>query len=81
MSSEKLMEVKGGGRAVNLENIRRQVRVYEGRLREYLESHEANIDEYKFSVEKQGENYIVDVAVRARIHPRMNARAKAGIPQ
>ncbi len=66
---------------VNLESIRKQVRTYESTLRDYLEGHEANIDEYKFAVEKSGEDFIVDVAVRARIRTKPNVRAKAGIPQ
>ncbi len=75
MASEKVVEMKGSGQRVTLEQLRSRITTYRNELRGYLEGHEANIETYKFSVEKEGDGFIVDVAVRASIH----SKNKAGI--
>jgi len=73
MSSEKIMEAKGGGQRLTLEQLRSRMATYRNDLRAYLEGHEATIETYKFSVEKEGDGFVVDMAVKAAIHPKNKA--------
>jgi hypothetical protein len=75
MASERVVEVKGGGQRITLEQLRSRVQTYRNDLRGYLEGHDATIETYKFSVEKEGDGFVIDVAVKASIHPK----SKAGI--
>ena len=58
-----------------MENVRRQMLTYGKEIEEYLSRVEANVEGYKFSVEKRGEGIEVDVEFKALIHPK----PKAGI--
>ena len=70
MSTEKVMEVKGGGQRLTLQELRSRIATYRTEMRGYLDSHEATVEMYKFSVEKEGDGYSIDVAVKASIHPK-----------
>ena len=65
---EKTADVKGGGANATLEQVRRQFTEYEGYIRDYLTGLDANVETYKFSVEKNGEAFTLDVAIRATVH-------------
>ncbi len=67
---EKMVELKGGGEALTAENVRARIAAYRRQITEYLDSIEANVESYKFSVEKSGDGLLIDVAVRASVHPR-----------
>jgi len=60
---------KGG---TSLDGVKSQIETYGTQIREYLNSHQATIDAYKVSVEKDGEGFTVDFALRAKIHPKPN---------
>lgn len=74
MSEKKILEMKGDGQPLSFQEIRDRVLAYENELRAYLVDREATIENYKFSVEKETDGLVVDVAFRARIH-----HSKAGI--
>ncbi len=65
------MEVKEPTpREQRVESIGERLQSYEHRIRNYLENLEANVEYYKFSVEKHGDGVEIDVAVKATIHPK-----------
>lgn len=71
MSGEKILESSGEG--VTLDQLRGRIKSYGDDLREILVDHDASIDTYKFSVEKDGDAYAIEVAVRASIQPKKAA--------
>ncbi len=71
------MEIKGGGRNLTLQEVRNRITAYEHQIRQYLDSVEANVENYKFAVEKAGDGLAIDVSVRATVHPKN----KSGIPK
>ncbi len=73
MATEKVMEVKGGGENVTLEELRSRVAAYRQEISAYLGGIEANLDAYKFSVEKAGDGFSIDVNVKATVHPKNKA--------
>ena len=56
-----------------MENVRRQLQTYGKEIQEYLSRVEANVEGYKFSVEKHGDGIEVDVEFKALIHPKLRA--------
>ena len=70
MATEKIMEVKGGGQKLTLQELKSRIADYRTEIREYLDSHEASVEMYKFAVEKEGDGYSIEVAVKANIHPK-----------
>jgi hypothetical protein len=77
MATDKIMEAKGGGQNLTLEEVRSRITTYEHQMRGFLDSLEANVDGYKFSVEKQGDAFIIDVAIKATVR----AKNRTGIPK
>jgi len=65
-SSEKLNE--------SLESVKEQLLTYGIQIQEYLGKVDANIDGYKFSIEKQGDGLLIDIAFRAMVHPRTSTK-------
>ena len=59
---------------VSLDNVRHQLMSYEQQLKELLDKLEATVDTYKFSVEKQGEGLILDMALKASVHVKSTHR-------
>jgi hypothetical protein len=68
--TEKLVAVEGEHET--LEHMRRQFSEYEHHIREYLKTLDATVDAYKFSVEKNGDAFTFDVAIRATVRPKRN---------
>jgi len=52
----------------SLDDVRHQLVSYEHQLKALLDSLEATVESYKFSVEKQGEGLILDMALKASVH-------------
>lgn len=73
MSTEKIVEVKGGGQKLTLDQLRNRMTNYSTEIRQLLATHEAAVETYRFSVEKEGDGFTVDVAVKASIHPKNRA--------
>jgi hypothetical protein len=73
MANEKIVELKGGGPNLTLEQLRNRITTYESEMREYLRGHDANIETYKFAVEKEGDGYSIEVGIKASIHPKNRA--------
>jgi len=73
MPAEKVVEIKGGGQNLSLQQIRSRISTYESELRQFLDSHQANVETYKFSVEKEGDGFSVEVDIKASLHPRAKA--------
>jgi len=73
MTTEKVMEVTGGGRSVTLQELRGRLATYESEMRAYLDSHQANVEMYKFSVEKEGDGFSIEVDIKASLHPKNRA--------
>jgi len=70
MASEKMVEIKGGGQNLSLQQIRSRLVTYENELREFLDTHQANVETYKFSVEKEGDGFSIEVDIKASLHPK-----------
>jgi hypothetical protein len=66
--TEKLVEV--GGEHASIDQMRRQFSEYEHHIREYLRTLDATVESYKFAVEKDGEAFTFDVAIRATVRPK-----------
>ena len=66
----KIVDVKGGGERVTLEQVRHQFSEYERHIRDYLTQLNATVEAYKFSVEKNGEAFTFDVQIRATVLPK-----------
>ncbi len=73
VASGKLMEMKGGGQSLTLQELRERVAAYRHEINAYLSGLEANLDTYKFSVEKAAEGFSIDVNVKATVHPKNKA--------
>ena len=53
-----------------LENVRERILAYEHELKEYLEHIQANVEYYKFSVEKHGDGVTFEVSIKATVRPK-----------
>jgi hypothetical protein len=60
---------KGGGR-VSLDGVRNEILGYEHQIKEYLDSLEAKVDNYKFSVERHGDGLTIDIAFKATVNAK-----------
>ena len=67
MSHRDKREKDGKDLGENLEDVRHQLLVYENQIKDYLENIEAHVDGYKFSIEKQGDALVIDIALKAKI--------------
>ncbi len=67
---EKLLEVTKEGIHVSFDSIRREMNSLGNKVEEYLEKVGANIETYKFSVDRRGEEIEVDVQFKAFILPK-----------
>jgi hypothetical protein len=67
---KKLVEVTKETFSVSLESIRNEIVSFETRIREYLEKIGAEVEEYKFSVDKRPEGVEVEVRFKAHVRPR-----------
>lgn len=54
----------------NLDNVRERILAYEREIKNYLDHLDANVEYYKFSVEKHGDGVTVEVSVKATIRPK-----------
>ena len=54
----------------SLENVRERILAYENEIKEYLDHLDANVEYYKFSVEKHGDGVTVEVSVKATVRPK-----------
>lgn len=53
-----------------VETVGDRLQAYEHRIRDYLANLEANVEYYKFAVEKHGDGLEVEVSIKAIIHPK-----------
>ena len=58
---------------ISLEDVKNQVLALGRDVERYLRHVDANVELSKFSAEKRGEEIVVDIALRAVIHPRSKA--------
>ena len=75
MAPEKIVEVKGGGQNLSLQQIRSRLVTYESELRQFLDTHQANVETYKFSVEKEGDGFSIEIDIKASLHPKNRSGA------
>ena len=54
----------------SLEGVKEQLLSFGSQIQEYLGKVDANVDGYKFSIEKQGDGLLIDIAFRAKVYPR-----------
>ena len=54
----------------SLDGVKKQLVSYGDQIQEYLGEVDAKVDSWKFSIEKQNEGLIVDIAFRATVHPK-----------
>jgi hypothetical protein len=58
----------------NLDDVKRQLLVYENQIKDYLDNIEAHVEGYKFSIEKQGDALVIDIALKAKIQLESSKR-------
>ncbi len=54
----------------SLDAVRERILAYEHEIKQYLDHLNANVEYYKFSVEKHGDGLTVEVSVKATIRPK-----------
>jgi len=54
----------------SLDSVKKQLISYGDQIQEYLGKVDAKVDSWKFSIEKQSEGLVVDIAFRATVHPK-----------
>ncbi len=69
MTTEKTRKTEGGEEEQAAERLS-QIAAYGHQLTEFLDGVGARVEAYKFSVEKQGEALVIDVAIKASFHPK-----------
>ena len=62
----------------SMDNVQRQLMSYGSQIQDMLGNYQADIDDYKFSIEKKGDGLSIDVALKATIAPK--AAVAADIP-
>lgn len=70
MSTTAEMKKESAQEHRSLENVRTQILAYEHQIKDYLDHLNANVEYYKFSVEKHGEGVTVEVSFKATIEPK-----------
>ncbi len=70
MSATVGMKEPAGREHRTLENVRERILGYEQEIKNYLDHLDANVEYYKFAVEKHGDGVSVEVSVKATIRPR-----------
>ncbi len=59
-----------GHEGVSIDSVRERVLAFEHEIKQYLDHLNANVEYYKFSVEKQGEGLTVEASVKATVRQR-----------
>jgi hypothetical protein len=59
-----------------LESVRKQMLTFGNQMHEYFEHIQANVENYKFAVEKHGDGIEIEVSFKAFVHPKINEAAK-----
>ncbi len=54
----------------SLENVRERILAYEHEIKSYLDHLDANVEYYKFGVEKHGDGISIEVSMKATIRPK-----------
>lgn len=73
--SERGMETREEGR-FNLEGVRKQMLQFGHQMEDYLNRVEANVEGYKFAVEKRGDGVELEVEFKAIIRPKTRSIPK-----
>ena len=74
MSHRDKGEKDGKNLGENLDDVKRQLLVYENQIKDYLDNIEAHVEGYKFSIEKQGDALVIDIALKAKIQLESSKR-------
>ena len=69
------METREGPR-FNLESVRKQMLQFGHQMEDYLNKVEANVEGYKFAVEKRGDGVELEVEFKAIIRPKTRSIPK-----
>lgn len=59
-------------RPVSMESVRHEILSFGTQIHEYLSKVEANVEDYKFNVQKSGDGVEVEVNFKALIRPKHN---------
>ncbi len=59
-----------GRESVSIDSVRERILAFEHEIKQYLDHLNANVEYYKFSVEKQGEGLTVEASVKATVRQR-----------
>jgi hypothetical protein len=54
----------------SLDSVRARVLTYEQEIKQYLDHLNANVEYYKFGVEKHGDGITIEVSVKATVRPK-----------
>jgi len=64
------MKEHAGNEHRSLDNVRERILAYEHEIKQYLDQLNANVEYYKFSVEKHGDGLTVEVSFKATVRPK-----------
>ena len=67
-------KVKSEKSGDSLESAKDQLLTYGKQMQEYLQKVDANVDGYKFLVERQDDGLLIDIAFRATVLPRTSRK-------
>lgn len=79
VTTEKKTPAKEGERSeekLAMESVRKQMLTFGNQMHEYFEHIQADVENYKFTVEKHGDGIEIEVSFKAFVHPKTNEAAK-----
>ncbi len=78
VTTEKKTTVNEGERSEHrlaMESVRKQMLTFGNQMHEYFEHIQADVENYKFTVEKHGDGIEIEVSFKAFVHPKTNEAA------
>ena len=75
-AGEKKLALPREEHRLTLEDVRKRVLAIGNEVHEYFEHIGADVENYKFTVEKHGEGIEVEVVFKAYVHPKTSEAAK-----
>jgi RNA binding exosome subunit len=57
---------------MDFDDVRKQVLTFGNQLHEYFDKVQADVQNYKFTVEKHGDGVEVEIQLKAYVHPKGN---------
>lgn len=76
MSTTKETEREQREHRLALEEVRKQMTAFGNQIMEYFDHARADVENYKFTIEKHGDGVEVEVQFKAYVHPKTEEASK-----